>query len=129
MYDCFTMIFIIHILHLLTFRPISCSSLKVELLFACLCKYNHLTSIKLISEDLTGRNTNFILGQHSDISFFTIFDLCAERLSNTRKDVLDVLIVSFIHYFQKINKLFLCFISIAMYMHFIICVIICSKHV
>ena len=43
------------------------------------------TSIKLSSGDLTGRKTNFILGQHLDISSFTIFDLCADRLSSTTK--------------------------------------------
>src|SRR3954451_23826275 len=71
--------------HLLTARPISCSSLNVELLTTCLCNHNHLTSIKLSSGDLIGRNTNFILGQHLNISSFTFFDLCTERLSSTRK--------------------------------------------
>ncbi len=48
------------------------------------------TSIKLSSGDLTDRNTNFILGQHLDIlSSFTIFDLCADRLSSYKKDILN----------------------------------------
>jgi hypothetical protein len=72
--------------HLLTALPISCSSLNVELLIAvCLCNHNHLTSIKLRSGELTGRNTNFIRGQYLNISSFTFFDLCAERLSSITK--------------------------------------------
>src|SRR3954453_2009201 len=71
--------------HLLTSWPISCSSLNVELLIACLCNHNHRTSIKLSSGDLTGKNTNFIRGQHLDISSFTFFDLCTDRLSSTTK--------------------------------------------
>ena len=70
---------------MLTARPISCSSLNIELLIACFCNHDHLTSIKLSSGARTGRNTNFIFGQHMDISFCTLFDLCAERLSGTRK--------------------------------------------
>jgi hypothetical protein len=77
--------FLLQILfHLLTTHHISCPSLNVELLIACLCNHNHLTSIKLSSGDLTSRNTNFILGPCLDISSFTFFDLCIERLSSTK---------------------------------------------
>ena len=71
----------------------------MELLIAvCLCNHNHLTSIKLSSGDLTGRNTNFIRGQHLDISSFTFFDLCADRLSSTRKIFLRMFLSSYIFY-------------------------------
>jgi hypothetical protein len=61
--------------------------LNVELLIACLCNHNQFTSIRLSSGGArrTDRNTNFIRGQHLDISFCTLFDLCTDRLSSTTK--------------------------------------------
>jgi hypothetical protein len=41
------------------------------LIAVCLCNHTHLTSIRFNSGDLTGRNTNFILGQRLDISFYS----------------------------------------------------------
>ncbi len=60
----------------------------MELLIAsCLCSHHdHLTSIKLSSGDLTDSGkTNFIRGQYLDISFFAIFDLCADIDSDSKK--------------------------------------------
>ena len=88
-------------------RPISCSSLKVALLIACLCSHNHLTSIRFNFGDLTGKNTNFILGQSLDRRSFTFFDLCTDRLSRTRKIFLIVLSYLLSNLFKKSTNCFL----------------------
>ena len=118
--------------HLLTVaRPISCSSLNIELLIACLCNYHdHLTSIKLSSEDLTGRKTNFILGQSFANTSFTFFDLCIDRLLSTTKIFwifLSYLLSTL--FFRNQQTVFLpCFYN-NIHMYLIICVVICSKHI
>ena len=71
--------FLLYLLvQLQTARPISRSSLNVELLIAvCLCNHTHLTSIRLSSGGARiGRKINFSLGQHFLISLSLPFWIC-----------------------------------------------------
>ena len=125
------MIFIIYILPLANCsRPISCSSLNIELLIACLCNYHdHLTSIKLSSGDLTGRKTNFILGQSFANTSFTFFDLCIDRLLVQQRYFEYSYRIFYLLFLENQQTVFLpCFYN-NVHMYLIICVVICSKHI
>ena len=118
--------------HLLTVSPISCSSLNVELLIAvCLCNHNHITSIKLSSGAGTGRNTNFILGQHMDISFCTFLIYALKGYQVQGKYFGYFYCIFYLTFFSRksINCFFPRLLFIALYMHLVICMVICSKHI
>ncbi len=77
--------FIFLLLYLLLLLDAGHSLAKEEKRKRAIILSNFGIGSKLSSGERTGRKTNFILGQYLDISFFIIFDLCAERLSSTTK--------------------------------------------